>query len=105
MADVIGPTSRLPGHRWPLPAGTMCDEHEDVPAVARVQGETDSFGAELNDLCQECLDAFENSDPTEGYCDICRKEAHLSPCRDAGEGTHGPVYHVCIACSVNLREA
>lgn len=34
----------------------MCDDHPDVPAVARVQGETDSFGCEMHDLCQACLD-------------------------------------------------
>ena len=50
MAEVTGPISTLPGARHALPAGTMCDEHPDRPAVARVQGETDSFGCELNDL-------------------------------------------------------
>lgn len=28
------------------------------PAVARVQGETDSFGCEMHDLCAECLASF-----------------------------------------------
>lgn len=46
MAEVTGPTSYLPGHHCKLPPGTMCDEHPDRLAIARVQGETDSFGSE-----------------------------------------------------------
>ncbi len=41
MAEVTGPISSLPGAYHSLPKGTMCDEHPDRPAVARVQGETD----------------------------------------------------------------
>jgi hypothetical protein len=36
----------------------MCDQHPDRLAVVRLQGETDSFGAELNDMCTECRDAY-----------------------------------------------
>ena len=56
MGDVTGPISTLPGSRHDFPDGTMCDDHPDRKAVARVQGETDSFGSELIDMCQECLD-------------------------------------------------
>jgi hypothetical protein len=47
MGEVTGPISTLPGHSHQVPDGTVCDDHPDRPAVARIQGETDSFGAEL----------------------------------------------------------
>lgn len=54
-----GPVMTLPGARLPFPPGTTCDTegHEDRPAVARIQGETDSFGCEAADLCTECAEA------------------------------------------------
>lgn len=98
MADVIGPCSTLPGSRHQLPEGTACDEHRSVPAVARVQGETDSFGAELHDLCQPCLDALK-SGMSSGCCDWCEKHAiDLRSRRDFEEGSCGPVYEVCGDC-------
>lgn len=36
----------------------MCDDHPDRPATHRVQGETDSFGCEYIDWCQECHDKY-----------------------------------------------
>jgi hypothetical protein len=79
-----------------------CDDHPDRPAVKRVQGETDSFGAEYIDMCQECLDAFRNRDTTEeqtGSCDWCGGSAtDLRSRRDWEEGSSGPVYRVCGAC-------
>lgn len=103
MADVTGPIRSLPGsahHR--VPAGAMCDEHDDRVAVARVQGETDSFGSEMYDMCQECWDAFKARDRTEertGCCDWCHKSAtDLRSHRDLDEGMSGPVYRVCGAC-------
>lgn len=102
MADVTGPVRSLPGSAHCVPSGTMCDEHNDVPAVARIQGETDSFGAEFYDVCQACLDrdreAAKNCDPS-GHCDWCKKHApRVSPHRDFEEGLSGPVYDVCDAC-------
>jgi hypothetical protein len=44
MSDVTGPISSLPGSTHAAPTAGMCDDHPDRPAVARVQGETDSFG-------------------------------------------------------------
>lgn len=61
MGDVTGPVSTLPGAGHALPAGTMCDDHPDRPAVARIQGETDSFGSELWDLCEECRDEMQKA--------------------------------------------
>jgi hypothetical protein len=52
MADVTGPISTLPGSsHHDVPDGMMCDDHPDRPAVTRLQGETDSFGSEMHDLC------------------------------------------------------
>lgn len=80
----------------------MCDDHPDRPAVARIQGETDSFGAELNDMCQECLDqhreALKNEDRS-GVCDWCKLPSpRLTKTRDYDEGSCGRVYDVCAEC-------
>lgn len=103
MSDVTGPISTLPGSRHRLPKGTMCDMHPDRPAVARVQGETDSMGCEMNDLCQECLDevnAYERSaEARSGRCDWCKTDAtDLRDARCSDEGMCGPVYRVCGRC-------
>lgn len=103
MAHVSGPTSSLPYSRHIVPTGTMCDEHPDRPAVARVQGETDSFGAEYIDCCQECADELAASREVErekgGVCDWCHThQPRLSNRRDIDEGSSGPVYRVCDPC-------
>jgi hypothetical protein len=101
MADVTGPVSTLPGSRHAVPVGAMCDDHPDEPAVRRVQGETDSFGAELHDLCQACIDEMDRhvKEARTGVCDWCKCDAtDLRPRRDLDEGMCGPVYEVCGAC-------
>jgi hypothetical protein len=101
MADVTGPVSTLPGSRVVLPESAKCDEHPDRVAAGRVQGETDSFGAEFHDLCQECIDEFRQHqrDARNGVCAWCKKEAtDIRPKRDYEEGLHGPVYNVCGEC-------
>ncbi len=106
MADVTGPISTLPGARHDLPDGTMCDEHPERLAVVRVQGETDSFGSEMNDLCRECLDkdrewekSPEATEWRKGQCEWCKSEAtDLSDARDYEEGMAGHVYQVCGGC-------
>ena len=83
------------------PEGMMCDMHPDRPAVRRMQGETDSFGAEYLDLCQECLDkmAKHEAENRAGCCDWCGQHAtDLRPRRDMDEGMAGRVYDVCGAC-------
>jgi hypothetical protein len=102
MAEVTGPISTLPGAGHDVPDGTVCDIHPDRPAVARIQGETDSFGSELNDMCEECLaeyrEAIRNED-TSGTCDWCNQHApKLRPRRDFEEGMCGRVYDVCDDC-------
>lgn len=101
MADVSGPTSSLPGSVYAVPKGFMCDAHPDRPAVKRVQGETDSMGAEYIDMCQECYDEHQKHRQQErhGQCDWCKRHAtDLRPRRDFEEGMCGPVYQVCGTC-------
>jgi hypothetical protein len=101
MADVTGPISSLPGSRHDPPEGTKCDQHPDRPAVVRMQGETDSFGCEMYDLCAECAAEWkrEAAEPDLGCCDWCEADnVARSPQRDFDEGMHGPVYYVCKSC-------
>lgn len=104
MADVSrGSVSSMPGSYHRLPEGSMCDEHPDVLAVRRVQGETDSFGCEYVDMCQVCLDAYhayrEQERNTPRYCNWCKCEKlGVRPHRDIDEGMAGPVYQVCGDC-------
>lgn len=103
MAHVTGPVSTLPGSLHKVPAGTCCDEHEDREAMYRVQGETDSMGAEYVDLCSECYDPLKSADnklaAATGRCDWCGLEKDtLRPRRDMDEGMCGPVYRVCLEC-------
>lgn len=102
-----GPVSTMPGHTSIPPAGTMCDDHPTRPAVRRVQGETDSFGCESNDWCQECLDAFNAvfHEQKDGYC-----EWHNGPgtdirnFRDYDEGSSGRLYMTCRECRIKSNE-
>ena len=56
MANISnGPVPTLPGHSCGVPTSTKCDTHPDRDAIRRIQGETDSFGCEYIDMCQECL--------------------------------------------------
>jgi hypothetical protein len=108
MADVTGPISTLPGtHREP-PEQAKCDEHPDRPATHRVQGETDSFGCEMHDLCDECWRDWraELSKPQEAFpCDFCKvPSAERRATRDPDEGMCGPVYYVCPECRKRQRE-
>lgn len=102
MADVTGPISTLPGTRHSVKPGTMCDEHPDVPAVAAMQGETDSFGSEIHHCCAACVEAWNKAEEEadhSGTCDWCKKHVdHVQPHRDYTEGSYGPVYAVCKAC-------
>lgn len=108
MAEVIGPTSKLPGAGWDFPDGTMCDDHPDRPAVARIQGETDSFGAELFDMCQDCLDEYRREmreADHSGTCEWCKQyKPRLRPQRDFEEGMAGRVYEVCDECIKRVND-
>lgn len=103
MSDVTGPISTLPGTAHALPEGTMCDRHPGRKAVARIQGETDSFGSEMYDCCEECVAEIRNHKDV-GCCDWCKTETELRPYRDLDEGMAGPVYRVCAACRRKDRQ-
>lgn len=98
-----GPVSTMPGSISSVLAGEMCDTHRDVPAVLRVQGETDSFGCEYILMCGECHVNFRNYQNSEeartGTCDWCKSHAtDLANRRDYDEGMSGPMYRVCGEC-------
>lgn len=98
-----GRVSSMPGSSHSFPVGTKCDHHEDRDAVARIQGETDSFGCEYCLMCQECLDeyrAYRAADlEKEKHCDWCGCMAKgVRPRRDIDEGQAGRLYDVCPAC-------
>ena len=108
MADVTGPISTLPGSGHGFPDGAMCDEHPDRPAVRRVQGETDSFGSEMHDMCAECHGKYraEMSAPDPGKCDWCKADVNdRSHKRDYEEGMSGRVYLVCKPCADRYDES
>lgn len=112
MADVTGPISSLPGSLSTPPNEQTCDEHPERPAYRRVQGETDSFGCEMIDMCQECYEehrrvmAEHATEARTGTCDWCRSQAtDLRDHRDIDEGMSGPVYRVCGACIKRENEA
>lgn len=112
MADVTGPISSLPGAYHSVPNGAVCDTHPDRPAVTRVQGETDSFGSEMIDLCQECYDEYQaarktlNGGAFLGTCGECKstKQVPLFSYRDYDEGMSGPVYYQCAQCRTRRFE-
>jgi hypothetical protein len=107
MADTTGPISTLPGAHYSVPAGAMCDDHPDRPATHRVQGETDSFGCELIDMCDECHSEWKayRDTPQGGVCDWCGKHADkLRPRRDYDEGMCGRVYDVCVPCITRANQ-
>lgn len=104
MADVIGPNSYLPGNCLKVPKGAMCDSHPDREAVIRIVGETDSFGSELHDVCQECLDSIQKQIEEEKekpkFCDWCSQlKKNVSLRRDPEEGSYGRLYNVCQECN------
>lgn len=112
MADVTGPISTLPNSHHDVPKGTKCDEHPDRDAICRVQGETDSFGCEMHDMCQTCLDehrAHLKSPEAEarktGRCDWCGGDAtDLRDARDYDEGMCGRLYRVCGPCIKRVND-
>lgn len=112
MGEVTGPISSLPGASHALPPGAKCDVHPRRPAVARIQGETDSMGCELNDMCKECLAEhrayYQSAEAKTGECEWCREAAtDLRNARDYEEGMSGRVYRVCGKCirAANERAA
>lgn len=100
-----GPVSSMPGSSHFLPEGSMCDQHDDRPAVRRAQGETDSFGCEYVLQCAECMEASRAYVPDPGFCSQCKTLQVLGAWRDPDEGRAGPVYHYCRECRIKLNTA
>jgi len=103
MAYVSGSldTTTLPGSLRAVPAGQRCDDCADKPATHRLQGETNSFGAEWADLCDECYTRERERlrKDRAGACDWCTKYTDaLIATRDYDEGLHGDTYRVCPHC-------
>ena len=91
----------LPGDKTRMPhAHHRCETpgHEMIPATWRIQGETDSFGAEYGYFCDECI----KNQPTYWFIGTCPRcgaeEVELYGYRDPDEGSSGPVYHACSTC-------
>lgn len=109
---INGPTSTLPGHLWPAEPGDMCAEHPSRQAVKKIQTETDSFGFETLEVCQECLDNYHktraeklaNPDPEDFFdCEGCSvRDKTVKPARDPEEGMAGPVYYWCAECRKDI---
>lgn len=98
MAYVIGPNNRLPGqvilHGL---RSEFCDNHPDRKAIRAIQGETDSFGAEVHELCNLCSVRM-LSDQVHRECDWCQRYLPLHPWRDFEEGSSARVHYVCLTC-------
>ena len=109
MADVTGPISTLPGSIHRVPEGMECDDHTGRLATHRVQGETDSFGSEMIDMCDECFENYRKeieahqNDPH--LCERCmyQKEG-VKPTRDPEEGSCGRLYDMCPSCRSKMIE-
>lgn len=108
MGDVTGPISTLPGSSHDFPDGAVCDDHPARPAVARIQGETDSFGSEMWDMCEQCREEYRTKmrdADTSGVCDWCGEhKPKLRPRRDYEEGLCGRVYDVCPDCIQRVND-
>lgn len=105
MAAVTGPISTLPGAHHVVPDSIACDTHPDRVATQRVQGETDSFGCEMHDMCEECYAEHKKemaetaAERATGTCEWCTNHAtDLRNARDYEEGSYGRLYRVCGAC-------
>lgn len=78
-------------------------------ATVRIQGETDSFGAEYHHYCEACYKLEQEIQDyctakhagDEAQCEWCSKvttQKDLRFTRDIDEGSSGPVYEVCGSC-------
>ncbi|EKD89693.1 MAG: hypothetical protein ACD_33C00005G0008 [uncultured bacterium] len=109
MSKITGPISTMPNHHHEVPLNTFCDTHEDKLAIKRIQGETDSMGSELIDMCLECYNeylAYRIKVKQEvSCCDWCKKEStNCTPTRDFEEGLYGRIYDVCLRCRQKQNE-
>lgn len=104
-----GPVSTLPGHVTRLEGNfdVVCDKDNNL-ASHRIQGETDSQGAEYINLCEGCYRSYQEAQKTvdhSGVCDTCGMVCEvISPWRDPEEGSCGRIYHVCDVCRVASKD-
>ena len=107
MANVIGPTNRLPGQTIGfVPDGRDCDRC-NLLAKHAVVGECDSMGAEVHHLCSEHFLEMQkeliDQQKEEQVCDLCHNlKQDCRPFRDPEEGSTGPVYLTCPECRQRL---
>lgn len=75
----------------------------------RLQGETDSMGAEYHFYCDQHLKEVQKvmreAPEVLESCDGCGAMAVLRPSRCWEEGNNGPVYHWCPACRESNRKS
>lgn len=71
-------TTTLPGTIRKVPQGQKCDDCENI-ATIRVQGETDSFGAEWYDFCETCYVKHRElrKQHKSGKCDWCKRSRNF----------------------------
>lgn len=109
MASVTGPISSLPGQTFAPGSQDVCDTHLDRKATHRVQGETDSYGSEMHDMCDECYAEYKDEKAKlgggvfMGHCDCSPTvEQPMFAWRDYDEGMAGPVHYNCKACKTRI---
>lgn len=105
---ISGPTKFLPGTRHETEEGAICDDC-GAPATITIQGDTDSFGAEYMEFCEDCHERWEEESKektdTSGHCEWCDQMSNSRTlARDPTEGEYGPLYYICIGCLASAKE-
>lgn len=90
--------------------GTKCYTHHEVEATHRICTESDSFGSEFMNLCDECWNAHlahkekvKNDESLWETCKCGNREPRMIQYRDYEEGMHGPVYEHCSKCHERMN--
>lgn len=101
MASLPGQFVGVDADEW----GTKCYTHPERDATHRLCTESDSFGSEYENMCDECHEDYKKAkaareeDPEQWEtCKCGNREPHLIHYRDMDEGMHGPVYEHCSVC-------
>ena len=87
----------------------FCEHRAKRPMTWRLQGETDSFGAEYWYYCDECAEEekrrqqeyrkeHENDEEECDWCGGMTPRKYIRNHRDFEEGSAGRVYRVCDTC-------
>lgn len=101
MASLPGQFVSVQDDEW----GTKCYTHPERDATHRICTESDSFGSEYHNMCDECHEDYKKAkaereaDPEQWEtCKCGNREPRLISYRDMDEGMHGPVYEHCSVC-------